>query len=52
AGRGVGGGRQGEGDYFGLKYLTNSRLLRLQLKDPTLRLQVLSQWLILAMALR
>lgn len=26
--------------YFGLKYLTSSRLLRLQLRDPTLRLQV------------
>lgn len=38
-------GRQGEkrgggGGYFGLKYLTSSRLLRLQLRDPTLRLQV------------
>lgn len=26
--------------YFGLKYLTSSRLLKLQLRDPTLRLQV------------
>lgn len=30
----------GDGGYFGLKYLTSSRLLRLQLRDPTLRLQV------------
>ncbi|CAM9954008.1 unnamed protein product, partial [Discosporangium mesarthrocarpum] len=48
-GRGVAGEEEA---FFGLKYLTNSRLLRLQLKDPTLRLQVLSQWLILAMSLR
>ncbi|CAN0195019.1 unnamed protein product [Ectocarpus sp. 4 AP-2014] len=38
--------------YFGLKYLTSSRLLRLQLRDPTLRLQVLTQWLILAASLK
>ncbi|CAM9744289.1 unnamed protein product, partial [Laminaria digitata] len=41
-----------EGGYFGLKYLTSSRLLRLQLRDPTLRLQVLTQWLILAASLK
>ena len=35
------GAAAGEGGgYFGLKYLTSSRLLRLQLRDPTLRLQV------------
>lgn len=33
----------GSGGYFGLKYLTSSRLLRLQLRDPTLRLQVM-EW--------
>ncbi|CAN0147264.1 unnamed protein product [Pylaiella littoralis] len=38
--------------YFGLKYLTSSRLLRLQLRDPVLRLQVLTQWLILAASLK
>ena len=41
---GVACGRRGQdgGGYFGLKYLTSSRLLRLQLRDPTLRLQVRS----------
>lgn len=42
------GAAAGEGGgYFGLKYLTSSRLLRLQLRDPTLRLQVggcLERW--------
>ena len=36
----AGGEGGGGGGYFGLKYLTSSRLLRLQLRDPTLRLQV------------
>lgn len=37
----AGGGEGGGGAvYFGLKYLTSSRLLKLQLRDPTLRLQV------------
>ncbi len=31
------------GVFFVCKYLTNSRLLRLQLRDPTLRLQLLAQ---------
>lgn len=34
------GGGGGAPVYFGLKYLTSSRLLKLQLRDPTLRLQV------------
>lgn len=34
------GGGGGGAVYFGLKYLTSSRLLKLQLRDPTLRLQV------------
>lgn len=34
-------------DFFVCKYLTNSRLLRLQLRDPILRLQVLTQMLIM-----
>jgi len=33
--------------YLGCKYLTNSRLFRLQLHDPLVRVQVLSQLLIL-----
>ncbi len=44
------GEREGEGFqqhdggvFFVCKYLTNSRLLRLQLRDPTLRLQLLAQ---------
>lgn len=37
-GVGVEEGKSGHG-YFGLKYLTSPRLLRLQLRDPTLRLQ-------------
>ena len=43
AGGGVGAGdgeAAGGAVYFGLKYLTSSRLLKLQLRDPTLRLQV------------
>ncbi len=39
----VGGSRQLDGVFFVCKYLTNSRLLRLQLRDPTLRLQLLAQ---------
>ncbi|CAN0428568.1 unnamed protein product, partial [Ectocarpus sp. 8 AP-2014] len=54
AAREVAEGENEEGGpvYFGLKYLTSSRLLRLQLRDPTLRLQVLTQWLILAASLK
>ncbi|CAM9200250.1 unnamed protein product [Chrysoparadoxa australica] len=33
--------------YFGCKYLTNSRLLRLQLQDPTIRLQIITQVLLM-----
>lgn len=44
----MGGG--GGGGYFGLKYLTSSRLLRLQLRDPTLRLQVPLSSLVLVCA--
>lgn len=39
--RGAERDKDGATSYFGLKYLTSSRLLRLQLRDPTLRLQVL-----------
>ncbi len=35
--------QQHDGVFFVCKYLTNSRLLRLQLRDPTLRLQLLAQ---------
>eukprot|EP00752_Nemacystus_decipiens_P014653 g13050.t1 len=52
AGATVGSGGAGGPVYFGLKYLTSSRLLKLQLRDPTLRLQVLTQWLILAASLK
>lgn len=45
-----GGGEEGEGAekgaYLGCKYLTNSRLFRLQLHDPLVRVQVLTQVLI------
>eukprot|EP00624_Nannochloropsis_granulata_P006893 evm.model.NODE_5347_length_7097_cov_43.092010.2 len=41
-------GKDEEGTaYLGCKYLTNSRLFRLQLHDPLVRVQVLSQLLIL-----
>jgi THO complex subunit 1 len=36
-----------EDDFFAPKYLTSSRLLLLQLRDPALRLQVLTQLLVL-----
>ncbi len=38
-----GGSQQLDDVFFVCKYLTNSRLLRLQLRDPTLRLQLLAQ---------
>merc|ERR1712167_244510 len=34
---------EGAGTLLGAKYLTNSRLTRMQLRDPVLRLQVLTQ---------
>lgn len=42
---------EGEG-FFVCKYLTSSRLLRLQLRDPTLRLQIISQLMIMQHVLR
>lgn len=42
----------GEGEFFAAKYLTSSRLLRLQLRDPQLRRHVLVQVLITLAYLR
>ena len=39
--------RKEGGDFFPTKYLSNSRLLKLQLSDPTLRRNVLTQFMVL-----